>query len=293
MDYLDGNLSAAECEQVELFLHQNPEIANQISDFEDVVLSSNNEIIYDRKEELLTATLPNQEFEHWENTHPKLPKTLVSYPHKQRLLKPAIRHIPQWTWYAAACLAIVVLVARPMFETTTENPELPSIAVLPIETITDEPIVIMEMIANDDRRDVLHTPSQTIATNANEGVCNTPLQGTSSSEIVIERIIREHLAITTIQPIHNFQISQETPIIEQIPHSVYPEHGLGIWDDNFIQDDNMETSRRERWNLAVNDRILDPLKTGIHNVVRYFYKRKTDVELFLEEHEMPRFFAQN
>jgi hypothetical protein len=48
----------------------------------------------------------------------------------------------------------------------------------------------------------------------------------------------------------------------------------------------------ERLLAAADQFIVTPAKTIIHNVVRRFYVRKTEVELFLEEVEMPRFFAQ-
>ncbi|MCL2682749.1 MAG: hypothetical protein FWE63_04590 [Bacteroidales bacterium] len=293
VDYLDGTLSDIERAEVGLFLQQNPEIADQISDFEDVILSSNSEITYDRKEELITITLPNQEFEQWEHTHPKLPKTLVSYPYKHKLLKPEIRRMPQWTWYAAAaCLAIVVLVVRPMFE--TKNPEWSPIAVLPIvEEIEGEELRIEdEKIENQYKVASTGSTTKVLPEILEGNVIKTTSHPTtpnlaSDSEQDNNVQIREYLAITTIQPIHNFQILQETTIIEsrQILH--FTE------DDNFIQEDNTEISRRERWNLAVNTRILDPLRTGIHNVVKRFHERKTDVELYLEEREIPRFFAQN
>ncbi len=44
IDYLDGVLTEAECAEVDMFLQQNPEIADQISDIEEAVLPSDNSI---------------------------------------------------------------------------------------------------------------------------------------------------------------------------------------------------------------------------------------------------------
>ena len=141
IDYFDGILSDAERADVDLFLQENPEIAELFNDFEAITLSSDS-TVYDRKEELfiiaksneefekIERELPklqvpqiiyphkhvisqsNEEFELWENDFPKLPVPQDIYPHKHKLLKlgKPQQRTQQWTWYAAAaaCLAIAV-----------------------------------------------------------------------------------------------------------------------------------------------------------------------------------------
>ena len=284
MDYLDGNLSDVERMDVDLFLQQNPEIAEQISDLSDVVLLSTDEITYDRKEELLTVTLPNKEFEQWENTQPKLLKEHISYPHKNKLFKLGTRRTPQWTWYAAACVALAVTFTFYSLQFTNENEidELP-IAVLPV---VEEPIVVEdEMAANNDRWGVLHTPtSPNIAKNDRRD------EPTCSSSPAFETAANEHLAIATISPITTLP-AIATEVSTTLNHRTL----------NDIETTTShpatpylvpETSRREKLDLAVNNIVLDPLRMAVHTVTKRFFERKTDVELFLEDIEMPRFFAQ-
>ena len=283
IDYIDGTLNDVERAEVDSFLQQNPEIAEQICGFADVALSPNDDIGFDKKEDLLIVTLPNQEFEQWENTQPKLSKEHISYPHKQKLLKLGKRRTTQWTWYAmVACFVFALLVGRWIFETT--EAELPQIAVLPIEPreIESEYEVrdtgyeitspIAEYVANVTPRTTHHATSH-----------HEPSEYATDSE-QDNTIVREHLAIAMITPI-GIPISIEKTIIKQTPDF--------IWDDHIeIMDNNMEILRRERLELAVNDFIIDPVKSVIHNVARRFFERRTEVELRLEEHEFPQFFAR-
>ncbi|MCL2417050.1 MAG: hypothetical protein FWD02_03845 [Bacteroidales bacterium] len=305
IDYFDGALSDAERMDVELFLQQNPEIAEQFSDFTSVILSPNDNIVFDKKEELLIVTLPNQEFEQWENMQPKLSKEHISYPHKHKLLKLGKRQIPQWTWYAAAaCLAIAVLLVRPVFEQDILDTTL-------IAAVTEELKIENIEAGKFPPKDAVYDAQGTVSP-AGGGLRGWDFLADSaypppypppagemlphtSCPVSSTLYSAPLLAIATIQPITNIQISREETIIEswQILRRVYPEHGQGIWyDDNEIWHDNMQIIRRERLELAVNNFVIDPAKSVIHNIARRFFERRTDVELFLEEQEFPQFFAR-
>jgi hypothetical protein len=54
-----------------------------------------------------------------------------------------------------------------------------------------------------------------------------------------------------------------------------------------------ESILQERLELAINDFVITPARTVIHNVARRFFERRTEVELFLEEQEFQRFFARH
>lgn len=291
IDYFDGNLSDVERAEVDLFLQQNPEIAEQIRGLADMVLPSNDEIVYDKKEELLTATLPNQEFEEWENTQPKLSKEHISYPHKQKLFKLGRFRTQQWTWYAAAaCLAIVVLVVQPweMFE--NEKADSISIAetpiiVLPIED--EPPVLIAEVVETKyEVRGVRYEVASPIVEYIADNLPHTPHPETSHRERSEPISYPAPLfAIAMLQPITILPTIETTshlaPDSEQILHFVQD-------DNRFIQNDN----RLERLELAVNNLIITPAKSVIHNVTRRFFERRTEVEMFLEEREFPQFFAR-
>jgi len=309
IDYIDGNLSDVERMDVELFLQENPDIAEQISDFADVVLLPNNEINYDKKEELLIVALPNQEFEQWEATQPKLSKQPISYPHKQKLLKLGKRGMPQWVRYAAAaCVAFVITFTIYNLRFTNENvlDELP-IVVLPVEEIENKienenevastssatllPIVatlppVVEPVetttphpAPDTGRGVLHTPNTLIAHDASGvGVCNTPLRGTLSSSLV---------AISTIPlTTENLTLSPQTDLL--IEPRFEEELELEAEEFRLIE----RVVNNERLLAAADQFIVTPAKIVIHNIFRRYYERRTDVEMFFEEREIPRFFAQ-
>ncbi|MCL2027546.1 MAG: hypothetical protein FWG79_03560 [Bacteroidales bacterium] len=280
IDYLDGTLSEQECFEVDLFLQENPEIAEQFSDVENMILGSNEDIVFDKKDELSMIALPNSEFEQWEHTHPKLPQQLISYPHKQKLLKPEIRRIPQWTYYAAAaCLAIAFWFFKPNFE--SESLEPTQIAVLPA-------------IADEIEHEPLRTaqPSTPLMEHENLLIADrktSEIQSTKYEEKLDNPTIsnlepdREFFAIATIIPI-SVSMSEDRSQLHSVP--------LDMATTPFVEEENLQISRREQIEIALNDRVVAPLKNTIHNVVRQFYVRKNDVEMFLDERDIPIFFAQ-
>jgi hypothetical protein len=311
IDYSDGNLSDAERIDVELFLLENPEIAEQFSDFADVVLVSDEKIVFNKKEELNLISLPNLEFEQWENTHPKLPKNDIVFPHKHKLFKFEKRQIPQWTWYAAAaCFAIIVLTINPFRHSKRSeesvgnqlveitNYELrtakPSTKLITKEEIMENGELRIEnesLIENGKRYEVRGARYEVASPQAH------PEPRTSNPEPDSEQIlrfaqddntatIRNHIAIAVVSSINNFEILQEQTTLHLVPRHLAPDNEQI---PHFIRDDNF----RERLEIAFNDNVVNPLKNTIHNVVRQFYKSKTEVELFLEERDIPRYFAKN
>ena len=286
IDYIDGTLNDVERAEVDSFLQQNPEIAEQICGFADVALSPNDDIGFDKKEDLLIVTLPNQEFEQWENTQPKLSKEHISYPHKQKLLKLGKRRTTQWTWYAmVACFVFALLVGRWIFETT--EAELPQIAVLPTEPIEIENVKLK--IENESRYEVHFDASRASAfvnhQSAVVELVETPAsrhpKPDSEQDIIITR---EHLAIAMITPI-SIPISIEKALIERSEPIFFEQ-----FETEFFLHQQLLIA--ERLELAVNDFIIDPVKSVIHNIARRFFERRTEVELRLEEQEFPRFFAR-
>jgi hypothetical protein len=311
IDYLDGNLTAAERIEVELFLQQNPEIAEQISDFADVVLLPNDTITYDRKHELQIVSQSNADFEQWENTQPKLPKENIFYPHKHKLFKFEKRQIPQWAWIAAAaCLAVAVLIFKPTFETEGELLAQDESEELRIEDENQE----MENETNahaDLQTAPAHTTNNSqlaFAKPESEIAPNDDDEAQDNSQFSIPN---SQLTIATISSINNFQILREETIIEKNSYSLFvvgtttvdliavadlesvpnAQHSLEQ-DDDDLTDTDYKSATAQRLQMAINDNVLNPLRTAIHNVTRRFYERKTEVELFLEQHEIPRYFAQ-
>ena len=311
IDYLDGNLSDAERMDVELFLQENPEIAEQISDWSDVVLMSNEEIIYDRKEELLTVALSNQEFEQWENMQPKLLKEHISYPDKHKLFKFEKRRMPQWTWYAAAaCIALAITFTIYDLRFTNENvlDELP-IAILPIEEMEsgkwkiENEVVSTEFISSEVER--LNDRVE-VAERSRSHSSPEPLIAQTIFDD--EQLTKDNEIMPNDNDEMNFQFSIfnfQLVAISTIPLStekvtLSPKTDLLI-EPRFEEELEFEPTEfrliervagNERLLAAADQFIVTPAKTIIHNVVRRFYVRKTEVELFLEEVEMPRFFAQ-
>jgi hypothetical protein len=308
IDYLDGNLPEAERIEVELFLQQNPEIAEQISDFADVVLP--NEIIsYDKKHELQIVSKSNADFEQWENTQPKLPKTLVSYPHKRKLLKPTIRRMPQWTWYAAAaaCLAIAVLSVNP-FRHSERSEESVSERLAQIENgewkmeNEIESVIVQNVtpITTTHKEEKLKAENKIMPNDNDEAEPNSQFSILNSPFSIAVLTPKD---ISTIDDINQKSKchpersegtkNQKSENSEQIFREVYTEAERSAQDDNLIaEDDNFQLPLRERLQLAVNEIVLDPLRTVVHNVTKRFYERKTDIELFLEQRDIPRYFAQ-
>ena len=239
--------------------------------------------------------LSSEEFEQWENDFPKLPKMEVSFPDKHKLYKFEKRKKPQWTWYAAAaCFVLGMLVFLPRFEqedAVLVADVIPAQAGIPLQPtvppIQGDPRLRGddEYVSSDGRGEPTCSPVHTIATIACRGrVCLPP------SDIAINANEGEHVGsplqeIATIQSITNIQIPIEMSLAENRQILRFAQ------DDNVIaQDDNR---RQERLELALNDFVITPARTVIHNVARRFFERRTDVELFLEEQEFPRFFARH
>ncbi|MCL2415084.1 MAG: hypothetical protein FWC94_07580 [Bacteroidales bacterium] len=286
IDYFDGTLNDVERAEVDLFLQQNPEIAEQISGFSDVVLSPSDDIVFNQKEELLIVTLPNQEFEAWENTQPKLSKEQISYPHKQKLLKLGKRRTTQWTWYAmVACFVFALLVGRWVFETA--EAEFPQIAVLQIEPIEIENVELK--IENESKYEVHFDASRASASVNHQSavveLVETPAsrhpKPDSEQDVTITR---EHLAIAMITPI-SIPISSKKAIIERSEPIFFEQ-----FETESFQHQQFLTA--ERLELALNDFVIAPAKNVIHNIARRFFERRTEVELLLEEQEFPQFFAR-
>jgi len=254
--------------------------------------------------------LSNEDFEQWENDFPKLPKTEVSFPDKHKLYKFEKRKKPQWTWYAAAaCFVLGMLVFLPRIE--REDAVLVADVVEIIENEIEQRYEVCDGVspagggqgggitqlanahprpygtpppAGDIRRgeptcSPVHTiatiacrgrvclPPSDIAINANEGGQTPPLQ-----------------EIATIQSITNIQIPIEMNLAENRQILRFAQ------DDNVIVGDDR---LQERLELAINDFVITPAKTVIHTITRRFFERRTEVELFLEEQEFPRFFARH
>ena len=305
MDYFDGNLSDVERADVELFLQQNPEIAEQISGFSDMVLLSNEDIVFDKKEELLTVVLPNQDFEQWENTQPKLSKEQIFYPHKQKLLnggalnevKLGKRQTSQWTWYAAAaCFVFALFVGRWIFETA--ELEFLQIAVLEVEnrelrtakpsTKLIENEIGHEVSVEQAQHQAVPIETQIIEHTVESELISHPASRTpylatsqSDSEQVDNIVTHEHLAIASITPITNLSVTPKTTS-HLAPRTMSEANSYLV----------PEILRGERLELAVNDFVITPAKSVIHNVARRFFERRTEVEMLIEEREFPQLFAR-
>jgi hypothetical protein len=289
---------------VEVFLQENPDIAEQFSDFSDVVLLSNEDIVFDKKDELQIISKSNEEFSEWENDFPKLKKEHISFPHKHKLFKFEKRRLPQWTYYAAAaCMAIVIFTILDFRITNDELTE--PIAVLPItETpieITNYELQITSDLIAENRHEVrgrfenlndqqLIKPQRPITEPIAVAEIPEALEGLEATD----EPDREFFAIATLTPIGISidEINQKSEIKNQ--KSIDNEQILHVvQDDNpIIEDVIREATRRERIEIAFNNNVVTPVKNTVHNVVRQFYVRKTEVELFLEEREPLRFFAQ-
>lgn len=298
IDYLDGTLTEAECVEVELFLKQNPEIADQIGDFADVVLPSSADIRYDRKDELQIIAQSTEDFEKWEQNFPKLPAEHISYPHKTRLYKFGKRQIPQWSWVAAAaCLAVAVLVVRPVFDTKNQSSDSLLSELKKPTNVNDFQSAIDEPIAEIDHREdvshapqseiVSHAPSPKIASNPNKSVSNTSQRSAEALQ-PIEKVAasdpNEYLAestVSAVSPIMEIPVSNELALLEK-SESLFPSE--------LEQADVLST--REKLEISANDYVLTPLRSTVHKVFRRFYERKNDVEMYLEQSKIPQFFAQ-
>ena len=226
--------------------------------------------------------LSNEDFEQWENDFPKLPKTEVSFPDKHKLYKFEKRKKPQWAWYAAAaCFVLGMFVFLPRIE-------------------REDAVLIAEVV---ERHDVI--PAQAGNESSTQSIPQQPtvppIQGDPRLRGDDGYGRGEHVGsplqeIATIQSITNIQIPIEMNLAEnrQILRFAQDDN-MEISDGNneqffrFIRDDN----RQERLELALNDFVITPAKTVIHTIARRFFERRTEVELFLEEQEFPRFFARH
>jgi len=234
--------------------------------------------------------LSNEDFEQWENDFPKLPKMEVSFPHKHKLYKFEKRKKPQWVWYAAAaCFVLGVFVFLPR----VEREEAVLIAEV-VEIIENGELRIENEIEKIDVENIV--PLITKMENETLKQENEFVSIDNDDENSQFSILNFPLNIAMLQPITDITGSNlvaSTPLSHQ---SLLSHRSLSGAETTTSHPATPhlapESILQERLELALNDFVITPARTVIHNVARRFFERRTEVELFLEEQEFPRFFAR-
>ena len=297
IDYFDGVLSEDERHEVMLFLDKNPEIAEQFEDFENTVLSPE-EIIFENKDNIHIVSISNKEFEIIEKSLPQLKKDLIIYPHKHILFQKESFSIPKWVYYAAAACFAVILVFLLRFDSEELDLNLIVKEIICNELIvTDYDLEITDKLVAENR---IETRSSGYLIREPENLV-TPHDSEVESSLIAENTVNEAFNTpeeTEINGITDYfsNDDEETvfftdaELIEIIPF----ETDSDFWDfENINSLQLVDYFVLEEESQSLFERlIINPFKSISHSITRLFFERKTEVELFIEEQELTRFFAR-
>ncbi|MDR2906629.1 MAG: hypothetical protein LBU91_01395 [Bacteroidales bacterium] len=280
IDYLDGTLSATDRAVVDLFLQQNPDIAEQVSGLADVVLIKE-DLNYEQKSELEILTKSDDDFAQWESQFPKLPVADVVYPHKTKLYRFEKRQQPRWVWVAAAaCLAVAIWFFVP--KQASNDFEDGGLAQGNEELKIKNEELKESTIENNKQNDV---KEDAVARHVKRHRDIPTKQANSSTE--------DH-APRTSHPAPDF-LAAITPISMSVPNERLLAEKTETLFPEIIELDET-SSHLSRLDAVAGHSFFDPMRSVIHTASRIFYERKNDVDMFVEQSELAQktiqYFAQ-